>query len=73
MQQKSKVIERAKLLNTLLEKNSSDRIHELVSQRIASIDQYNHEAREAEAKRLCEIITSSKTEAEMVRRIEELD
>ena len=73
MQQKSKVIERAKLLNTLLEKNSSDRIHELVSQRIASIDQYNHEAREAEAKQLCEIITSSKTEAEMVRRIEELD
>ena len=72
MQQKSKVIERSKLLNTLLEKNSSDCIHELVSQRIASIDQYHHEAREAEAKRLCEIITSSKTEAEMLEKLAKL-
>ena len=46
---------------------------DLTSKRIEKFDPYNHEAREAEAKRLCEIITSSKTEAEMVRRIEELD
>ena len=72
MQQKSKVIERAKLLNTLLEKNSSDRIHELVSQRIASIDQYNHEAREAEAKKITEIIDSSTTEAEMLEKLAKL-
>lgn len=73
MQQKSKVIERSNLFNAILARNLSDRMFDLTSKRIASIDQYNHEAREAEAKRLFEIITLSKTEAEMVRRIEELD
>ena len=73
MQQKSKVIERSNLFNAILARNLSDRMFDLTSKRIEKFDPYNHAAREAEAKRLCEIITSSKTEAEMVRRIEELD
>lgn len=73
MQQKSKVIERCRLSETEWERNLSDRIVEMNTRHIENYDQHNHAGREAEAKRLREIIENCETEEEMIRRIGELD
>ena len=72
MQQKSKVIERSNLFNAILARNLSDRMFDLTSKRIEKFDPYNHEAREAEAKKITEIIDSSTTEAEMLEKLAKL-
>ena len=55
------------------QRNLSDSVCDMISSHIGSFDPKDHETREAEARKITEIIDSSTTEAEMVRRIEELN
>lgn len=73
MQQKNRVIERSRLFDTILPMTSSDLLCNLTSQRFPRYNPQDHEGREAEAKRLREIIENCETEEEMIRRIGELD
>jgi len=73
-ERKSQVIERYNLSHTILEKKLSDdldyRIALIISRCAPPQD---HDTREATAKRIRELIISSKTEAEIIEKIQELE
>lgn len=65
--------ERAVMCSKVSERKLSTPTRDKIFQHLGSFDPEDHKTKEAEAKKITEIITSSKTEAEMIRRIEELD
>ena len=65
--------ERAVMCSKVSERKLSTPTRDKIFQHLGIFDPEDHKTKEAEAKKITEIITSSKTEAEMIRRIEELD
>ena len=64
--------ERAVMCSKVSERNLSDSVCDMISSHIGSFDPKDHETREAEAKKITEIIDSSTTEAEMLEKLAKL-
>ena len=62
--------ERVMLFSRFSERSLSESIKYLICSRIGKYDERDHHGREAEAKRIREIIDSCETEQEMIERIE---
>lgn len=70
---KSLAEERVKLSTATIKRKLSWDTHKLISSRIANYDPEDHAGREAEARRLLEIVNSSATEELIVERVKNLD
>ena len=64
--------ERIIMCSRFSQRNLSDSVCDMISSHIGSFDSKGHETREAEAKKITEIIDSSTTEAEMLEKLAKL-
>lgn len=64
--------ERAVMFRRFSQRNLSPYVCDMISSHIGSFDPKDHETREAEAKKITEIIDSSTTEAEMLEKLAKL-
>ena len=64
--------ERIIMCSRFSQRNLSDSVCDMISSHIGSFDPKGHETREAEAKKITEIIDSSTTEAEMLEKLAKL-
>ena len=64
--------ERAVMFRSFSQRNLSPYVCDMISSHIGSFDPKDHETREAEAKKITEIIDSSTTEAEMLEKLAKL-
>ena len=64
--------ERAVMCSRTSQRDLSTSVCDMISSHIGSFDPKGHETREAEAKKITEIIDSSTTEAEMLEKLAKL-
>ena len=64
--------ERIIMCSRFSQRNLSDSVCDMISSHIGSFDSKGHETREAEAKKITEIIDSSTTEAEILEKLSKL-
>lgn len=64
--------ERIIMCSRFSQRNLSDSVCDMISSHIGSFDPKDHKTREAEARKITEIIDSSTTEAEMLEKLAKL-